>query len=1122
MSIFRLLFNELRNNILALLEESSQFNTNDVLVNIRDDHKKLLFIDELTPISLDEFPKAILRETKNTQKESGTNPLCLARGEVTISVRSKKVKTPILLSPLTYKLEKVTKFYIFSEEEDNSFLNPFLVNHLKSEFNIDLAELTEISTSLEAVIPFLESKGLNAVHSRSVIGNFHHHRYQVIKELEELSEAEVFSSSLNSLFGLSSPEQQKIDFPKTNLFPADVGHEAVFKSAAFKNTVIQGPPGTGKSQVLTNLIAKFVGASKRTVIISEKHAALAVIQKKLSAFGLDKLCYIASADRMSHSFLMDLKSTWDYFENYVPKSIDNIQLSEQYEANLQMTLDMLSQTELIGGVSFHAFFDQAKGQNLDGKYLSFAPLISDFLSQESIVKMVYDSSLNLSLGSVRERVLKNDQFDAFDEKIQTWISMLTSIEKDFELTTWKDLSKAMKKAALCQVYENELYKKYQAVFIPNSKAQKTFIRLRKKYNQHQIKSKSSESEWKESVSLEEAKSLRIHLEEGSFWSKRKARKRWRNLSHLPIDGARSALEKKIKNEEERAAISRISIGFYDLGLESPESEVPLIHQTLGLFTRDQWQEFENIPEESRLKITPHHRDLQKLHSALLHHFHFAENERIKDYLNKLLASLPKLISCKSELLKLDEAALKTLKISPHFSAYKSTVFTSHYVKFREQFPRFSKFHPSDLYEKISDTISAMKSEAKLESSLILQRVHLAFKNYHKLLSTPARKLSEVDRELKMRLRKGKSILVKEFSKSRSHPSLREIYNSEAREWIQLLKPIWLSNPTQLGKCFPLEEGVFDVAIFDEASQIPIQNAMGGIQRSHRVIVAGDEHQMGPSSHFKTTGAEPMDLLHQASYHFKKSSLKHHYRSEHPDLISFSNTHFYSSELKAFPGPNSLNRKVIQHHFVADGSFITRRNKPEAANMKDEIKGFLKSNKSIGIVAFSEEQLACIWEELSGELQTKLIDHLETYGGFFKALENVQGDECDHLLISFGYAKNEAGDFQMRFGPMNTSNGRRRLNVLLTRAITSIDFYCSVTSSDFKLSDNESINLLRQWITFSENYSSLSTPVFPFGLNPKIDGKKLRFSRIQETLPTAREIVTLQRALEDRGWEVEYD
>ena len=150
-----------------------------------------------------------------------------------------------------------------------------------------------------------------------------------------------------------------------------------------------------------------------------------------------------------------------------------------------------------------------------------------------------------------------------------------------------------------------------------------------------------------------------------------------------------------------------------------------------------------------------------------------------------------------------------------------------------------------------------------------------------------------------------------------------------------------------------------------------------------------------------------------------------------------------------------------------------------------------------IVAFSEEQLNCIWSEMSATSQQKLSDRLDNNQGFFKSLENVQGDECDHLFISFGYAKNQAGEFHLRFGPMNTANGRKRLNVLLTRAIKSIRFFCSVKSTDFKLSDNESINLLRQWIAFSENHAENSELDLPFGLKAEVDGNTITFGQIQK-------------------------
>ena len=1093
-----------------------------MLVNVHRDHKKLFFTEEIVSISSDVFPKAIIGDALSTTKESGINPLCVCLGHVKLKVQASEINSPILLSALDYTLDKVAGVYSFSYSDDKLFLNPFLVSHLKSELDIDLTEAIGNDLLLEDVIQFLKEKGLPAEKGSMVIGNFHHHRYQIIKELEELSKVQFYGNGLSSLFGLTKPEVDEVQFSSTHILPADSDHKKVFEAAAYNNLVVQGPPGTGKSQVLTNLIAKFLGASQRVVVISEKHAALNVIQKKLSDFDLDKLCYIASSDRMSRSFLMELKSTWDYFENFIPRTIKNLQLSEQYEDNLQMNLDLLLQENLIGGISFHDFLKQKKNENYSGKYFSSSPLISDFLNQENLIRKAYDLNIESSLGSIRKKVIDSDGFDSFDSTIRELISTIKRLQNDFDLTNWEDITKAMKKAVLCQVYDNEIYKKYQAIFKPDSKEQKSFIRLRKKYKKHHLSSVQNASGNKNQLSIDEARSLQAQLKSSSYWTKRKARKNWAKYSILPHTEAEQALVGIIKNQEDSAAYSQILIKLYDLGIESPELEIPQIQQTLGSFTEEQWLEFENIPKETRLKITSSHRELQNLYSALLNHFRFSDEQNILHYLEDLEVRIPKILSQKSALKFLDESMYKTFKVCDTFDTFRATVFSTNFAQFKERFPQFSEFDPADIRDKVNDIISVEKSEAKIESDKLLMSTYSKFTAYHKMLITPARKLSEADKELKRRLRRGKAILVKEFGKTRSHPSRRELYSSEAREWIQLLKPIWLSNPAQLSKCFPLEEGMFDVVIFDEASQVPLQNALGGIHRSKRIIIAGDEHQMGPSSYFKKGGSEPMDLLHQSSYHYKKCSLKHHYRSTHPDLIRFSNQHFYKGELKAFPGFDSGNRQAIQHNFIKDGRFINRRNEIEADAVVKHVSNLLKSNRSLGIVAFSEEQLTCIWERLTAMQQSKITEHIEMYGGFFKALENVQGDECDQLVICFGYGQNEEGDFHMRFGPMGTSNGRQRLNVLLTRAMYSIDFFCSIRSSQFKLSDNESINLLRQWITFSENYSGAGTPTFPFELAPEIDGKKLTFSRIQETLPDSVELVTLQRTLENRGWEVCYD
>ena len=136
---------------------------------------------------------------------------------------------------------------------------------------------------------WLIEHNLNYNEGSRFIGNFHHHRFQLIKELEELLKLDRYSSGLNELFGEGQQAGLSLDLTYKNLLPADSDHMRVFESVNAKNTVIQGPPGTGKSQVLSNLISKLLNTDKTVVVVSEKRSALEIIPKKLSPYALDRL-----------------------------------------------------------------------------------------------------------------------------------------------------------------------------------------------------------------------------------------------------------------------------------------------------------------------------------------------------------------------------------------------------------------------------------------------------------------------------------------------------------------------------------------------------------------------------------------------------------------------------------------------------------------------------------------------------------------------------------------------------------------------------------------------------------------------------------------------------------------
>lgn len=1110
---------ELRNIISNLLAESSQFNVNDVLVDAQFERSGIHFVNDLTVFNLDEFPKRILSDALSNKKETGVNTLCVARGILEIDLNGKAVRSPILLTPITAAIDRIQQTVRFQEIEDAAFINPFIVGHFRKKFHLSIPAEIVASNELSEIAAYFVSKELTVDPTVCAIGNFHHHRYQVLKELEDLVEAPEINPAIGTLFGEESTVLPKLTLTSTHLFPADTDQESVFMAASSSHLVVQGPPGTGKSQVICNLIGKVLCSNQTILAVSEKRAALEVIESKLKEFQLDTLSFVAGSDRQSHDFLESLKKTWDFFEAHSPSKEINLQLSEQYADHLQMTLDLLNQADLIGGVSFHEFQELNKGKDANSRYSSSVPSIATFLKNKQITNVIFNRDLNQNLSFLRKKTIESPDFLAIDQRVHAWKKQLKSLQNIFRLDTWNDLSVAMKEAAICQVFENDLFKTYSALFTPESKEQKQFLRLVKQFKSL---SGSAEigSEWKIYPSVIEAHSLETQIKEGSFFVRRSAKKRWKELSHLPFDQAKTSLITRLNAGEQEEKLVKCIDQLNSLGVHDPNREIDQIQQSIPLFSEDLWQTFATIPKEHRSKITVHHKALNDLHHDLNSTFKLDGTHDLMPFLDGFLIQLPELIAERKNMLKLEENELESFRDCSSFEAYEVLVLGSNYTVFKERFPAFSNFEVSEIKDTVDAIIRAQSSEATIHAAHLLDRVHQRFAEYHLLLNTPANRLNSEQKALKSELKKGKSLLIKEFGKTRSHPTLRELFQSEARHWISLLKPIWLSNPASLANCFPMEQNCFDWVIFDEASQIPIQHALGAIQRSTRIVIAGDEHQMGPSNYFQTGSNEVTDLLHQASYYFPKVPLLHHYRSVHPALIAFSNKHFYEGKLTAYPSAHAPDRPIT-HHFVENALFKDRANVVEAKAIASLITSKMEGQKSLGIVAFSEEQLMCIWKQLDGITQEKLLQHQEINGGFFKALENVQGDECDALIIGFGYAPNEDGDFHLRFGPMNTANGRKRLNVLLTRARESIDFFCSVRSSDFKLSENESINLLRQWIAFSESDFTLEGIQFPHGLTPNIDGKTVIFDRIQSTMANAREVATLQRVLEGRGWIVGY-
>jgi superfamily I DNA and/or RNA helicase len=287
-------------------------------------------------------------------------------------------------------------------------------------------------------------------------------------------------------------------------------------------------------------------------------------------------------------------------------------------------------------------------------------------------------------------------------------------------------------------------------------------------------------------------------------------------------------------------------------------------------------------------------------------------------------------------------------------------------------------------------------------------------------------------------------------------------------------------------------------------------ALGALQRAKRVLVAGDHQQMSPSSYFRQSEEVVIDVLHQSAYYLSNVMLTHHYRSRDARLIAFSNRYFYGGKLRTFTEKSSNDTNLKLTH-VPNGQYSDGINLIEAKVVAQLIEKALMSKDKHGVVAFSEAQLNTIHDNMSPRVQQQLEEAIENDQFFFKALEQVQGEECDHLIVGFGYGKNKEGKFDMRFGPINLKNGEKRLNVLFSRARKSIHFVTSVERSDFSSTKNEGVQRLKDWFTYIEQQTRMSA---------EITDSTMTFNSLIEEEESFLSFVNRYRVLSQRNWDIE--
>lgn len=1119
-------------DIKQFIHALSDMPMSDLLVHVPLEAQQLISFNTLPASTfeqeMDSSWKSLWQVASKFRQESDTNSLCLTYGIIHWEHKGRQLRTPLVLVPLHWDFLRVKNSLSIELNETALEINPF-VKYLLKEWRIDLPEYISEIQSAEDLLQFLKQQLTPIQPSWSIsdelfVGNFHYHRYHLLRELEGIDRSESESVLVNELLGKSHIAVEPLSLPTSCLVPADRDQTSVFEALQEHNVVVHGPPGTGKSQVLINLLGKTLARKLKAVVVSEKRVALDVLVKKMADYHLDQHAFVFHSQAKSKDFLKQLKETWVAVEELPYQNVVNILLTEQKEANLQLLLDRLNAPAYFQGISFQEFAALRSETPFVSK--RFSSLVPDLASWLEVKPLFIELDSRLGGFSVLKG-LKSAFFETWngDQVLNRCVTELEHLQRLFpELHTITNLDQLHASLGRCQLVENEYYKSYSKL-IGKPKEWKKFLKQVSDFKSLVLASERLQEEvkiWKQTPTDSQLESWK----QAKGWFQ--LRKRNKAIAKLLTDSSilpELAIENWYSYQQNKEKLAQIEQYFTGLGLQATCSSLDL-----GLVFVAQLEKESNTLLSEVASWTSERRraclkvggEIQQLRTSLNRYFEWNEQEDMLAFLKEKEKSLDQLLLCQQTVKSIPSIYFSFLADCADWRELQELVVYSNWKKMEALNPEFVQFSGDQLSVRLESLIQTEEEECLSFATLIQQQIRSQFVAYHELLRTAATKLSPKEKELKAKLRKGKAILVKEFGKTRSHESIRNLLASDARLWIQMLIPVWLATPSQVADHFPLETDLFDLLLFDEAGQIPLPHAMGALYRSKRVLVAGDDQQMSPSTYFgKDFGFS--DLLNQALYYLKRVNLRHHYRSSHAQLIQFSNTHFYHNELIVYP--SSERKQVLFRYEIPNGVFINRQNSVEAQAVAQFLENWNHWNgKSIGIVAFSEEQLKAIWESCSSRVQEQILMGIDENRIFFKALENVQGDEADVLLVGMGYGKNEEGEFALRFGPLNLQNGYKRLNVLLTRAREEMHFFTSVKSTDFKLSENESVQLLRLYLRFLETNSNQALDVvsFPYQLEAsEYDQKNVSFNHIYHRISDAKELLTFHRLMKKRGWNVRY-
>ena len=969
----------------------------------------------------------------------------------------------------------------------------------------------------------------------------------------------IFNPNKNTQEGFKEEEiDEKLEYKDMyQVLDADSSQIAAIEDVkAGRNLVVEGPPGTGKSQTIVNLIAELLAEGKSVLFVSEKMAALDVVKDRLNRVGLSKFVLeLHSHKTRRKKFLKELEKAANVRSERTINIDQTLRKLEKLKNQLDDYAEVIHKPSY--GVELSAFELYGMKESADdyfSKKNSMIPLIRFNNPQTITLKDLDDIIISLeNLAELYQTISSDNPWNNCAPK-----SLLPADLREIEqliydtLFSLDNFSLEMEKVyegygfkkpnsledfnlslTAFDLFEDNLFNLIDGnvlksnIWFKNSKDADTLI---KKLEEYQLSSKIFDKFNSEILrvdlnqlinSVKKVSSKKFSLfknkqtaEIVESYYKTNVPSKDSIIKDLETIRTATHLKQELENNQ------NLAIGYFG-NVWHLDASITDLKNISSWMTK-----FNNLLNEgiiSETTINIFSKDLFNVNPRNDLNDYIKLGGDFKDKLSKLESKLnprSKLIFKKdSNYVTLEEwrnqlnlwkGQLSSLHLWSQYLNTKNSLENTMAEDFIESIEK-RNISVEDVrflvYGNFADSLLNIIFIENQELSTFIGELH---ENRIKEFKDLDKKIIELNRKrIFQKLNKNipkifgatnnpeAKILAGEFTRKSGHLPVRVLLE-KAGGMIKQIKPCFMMSPLSIAQYLdPTNEKLqFDVVIFDEASQVKPEDALGAFMRGKTAVVMGDTQQLPPTSFFdqiaagesgeEVAGALDMEsILHLCKLSFPVKMLKWHYRSRHESLIAVSNKEFYDDELLVYPSPSS-NDPELGLKFNYNSNTVYDRgsgsvNKLEAHDVVKEIfKHFDKygDSKSLGVGTFSVAQKNAILEQL--ELERKNRPELEPLFSdkldekfFVKNLETIQGDERDVILISIGYGFDENRKMSLNFGPLNQDGGERRLNVLVTRAREKCVVFSNFRSYDMHLTANPpfGVKSLKEFLFYAENVSA---------------------------------------------------